>query len=286
MPDLLASLDPTFPDWKIECLPLRHARGRVAGRRALVRSDNGRTLGIVRKGFRPVDHRHALKLADSLGFPFQGVRFLEGSRRYVLVFGTEATQVAGEDTSLHLCLLVDNRCRPHGCVTAHLLYRRLVCLNVFDSLAHDRGLAYAMNPQQPDAGESLSRWIKANLEATLARAEHLRNTEVSDRQMRQFALFAGPQSAALQQLWRETADLEEFRFTGWGAYQAIAAYLTHHDPHAVDLLLTEGHWMLPPASSLLQKPSGTVRPRAGTPRPPTRRGPEKTSRGKYYSVKK
>lgn len=253
MIDLLESLEKHPPDWTIESLPLHHTRGRISDLSALVRSDNEETIALVHQGYAPIQNRDGLALAESLGYKFQGARVSHQGRRVFMLFGLDTIEMAGEEVSLHLCLA-----NAHGSslttlglesvdreafLTPHLVFRRVACLNIFDSLWVARYNAPRIIPGNEESVSELKHWITENIDRSLEKAKGLLAARVTEEKVRDFSAYfrflGGNHATDFMEVWRDTNDLAPIRHTGWGAYQAVAAYMTHHYPHA-----SQDWWLL------------------------------------------
>lgn len=271
MIDLLATLETSPPEWTVDALRLSHQKGEVKGCRALVRSDNGETLEFVSEEYQPIQNSEVVELAQQLGYPFQGARVSHDGRRVFQVFQLPSVEVASDEVSLHLCLLNGHGCRferptpnnlPRTAVlSAHLIYRRLACMNVFDSLWYQRGQTLKVDPHTPQAAEQLRSWITENIEQSLLKANQLLAVSISPHEFSRVLeqLFV-PDMARLTEIWQTAPDLEPIRHSGWGVYQALAADLTHHEGHSdEDWWLERGHEVQQMAVGLLSRKLGPVR---------------------------
>lgn len=243
MIDLVKTLDSQPPQWSVESLPLRHDRGEVAAVSALVRSDNGETIALVHPDFSPIQNQQGIELGESLGYKFQGARVAHEGRRVFLIFELQRLEMAGEEVSVFLCLtnaysselttLSLEAPDKEAFLAPHLLFRRQACLNVFDSLWFSRWNSPRIVPSRAESAELLRSWIGENIDGSLTKAQTLLEARVNSALIRDSMLdfLIGADEHTLFDLWSNTPDLEPIRETGWGAYQAVAAYLTHHYPH-------------------------------------------------------
>lgn len=273
-PDTETALVLAGLNWGVELLPLPHPAipGEVIpGHFANTRMTDKRVLGVVGSKYRPVQNRELANLVD--GLISEGARIEtagslgNGARVWLLARMPEEYKLAGDPTTMYL--LVSNFHNGWGSVKANVVPVRVVCQNTINlalrqalrswSCRHTGSVTAKVNEAARALG--MVRTYRAELAGV---ADELAATRVSPDQWTEICkkLLPDPddakQAAAVarakerrQALWNLMLadDLADFRWTAWGAINAVTDFEGHTAPAR-----KVGDWKEARMADLVDKP--------------------------------
>lgn len=257
---------------------------RVPGVVANVRATDGAILGVVSDRYRIVQNREAFSFTDALldhGARYETAGSLRGGRKvWLLARLPEVYKLIGDPAEVYVCFT--NSHDGSGAVRAAVVPVRIVCRNTLN-LALDKALR---SWSTPHVGDMAAKLEEAKRALALARdymrelqdgAEVLAAMGITSEQWTSMVeqLLPLPDGDKVQESTVERArqrqqdlygrlfapDLDPFRWTAWGAMNAVADFVGHADPIRSTSTFEErrfervvdGHPMLDRALALLQQ---------------------------------
>jgi phage/plasmid-like protein (TIGR03299 family) len=239
-------------DWAVESRPVYDANGNpIEGYRANVRATDNKVLGVVGSRYRVVQNREAFAFADALlgeGVTFETAGSLyDGKRVWLMARLQEPYDLAGDETTVYLVVVNSH----DGSTPVRLVVSpvRVVCANTLNMAIQHAYRTYSIRHTgdfmvyASQAREALGL-AREYLDRLNGEAERMLRETWSRRDWDQLvtALFPLPDEASDRQiatvqakrefLHRQlmAADLDNIRWTRWGALQAVAAYTSHAGP--------------------------------------------------------
>lgn len=247
-------------DYTVEKMPLfyenkvaNNLMQEISQMYATVRTDTGKPLGIVGKGYEVVQNREAFDfIEDCLG---EGITFTKAGtynrgERVFIIGEAPTVKVMGDD--VHPTILFKNSHDGSGSVQGMFTPMRLVCENglMIPIEGHENGIVRFSISHTKNVRDRLNiveELIMRNnqyIEALQKRAEELANTKFSKEQFDAMALelavgnvettesglvLTRGQEAVIADLNAayEEADVANFKGTAWGAILAASDYDTH-----------------------------------------------------------
>ena len=241
--------------WQLAKLPVfvgnqEDGYRQVPDRYAVTRQTDGRPLGVVGAGYRPVQNEEAFAWADELlggeGFHYKTAGALRQGQ-VVWLLAKAPFQIDLPDSPVDMFVLLTNTHDGSGAVTAAVTPVRVVCMNTLRGalsraqasyrIRHTSGAQARLAEAQRVLGLT-----RGAAERVRERAEAMVATPISDGDWRAFLQELVPDPPDSRQGQTRAANVrgeisgiyrssrlgqDEVRGTAWGAWQAVVAYNDH-----------------------------------------------------------
>ena len=242
-------------DWDVLSKPVFVDGKMVDNYRANVRSSDGSVFGIVSERYKIVQNKDAFSFTDFLlkndmGIPvtYETAGALDGGRRVWMLANLPPERVLGDEIVPYL--VFTNSHDGKGSIRIAVTPTRVVCQNTLQIALKTASRTWStrhigdMETKMKEAEETLLR-TRAYMDGLAVQAETLQAVKVSPRLIEEFLeqVFPVGKLASDRQMannemvknlvldiYANKPDLQNFRGTGWGIYNALADYETHCDP--------------------------------------------------------
>jgi phage/plasmid-like protein (TIGR03299 family) len=240
--------------WKVDQVPVFAAgnwANQIPGYLANVRSDTKEVLGIVSERYRVAQNRDVSAFADEIigngrvECTYETAGSLFNGRRVFMLVNMPKGRIVGDEYRPYLCL--SNAHDGSACLQIFLTGIRVVCNNTLQAalrtakrriaIRHLSGME-ARKDEAVRAVGAASKYFRS-LEAFASKlaGKKINIVKVLDR------LFPASREMSKRQLesnkevkeivktiFKQKDDLQNFKSTAWGAYQAVADYRSNAEP--------------------------------------------------------
>jgi phage/plasmid-like protein (TIGR03299 family) len=216
-----------------------------------VREDTGEVLGIVSGRYRVAQNREVFAFADDLigtsreECAYETAGSLFNGRRVFMLLNMPEGRIAGDEYRPYLCL--SNAHDGSSALQVFLTGIRVVCGNTLQaalrsarrkiSIRHLSGMEARKNGALLAMGAASNYFRSLEAFASELAGKKAAITKVLDRlfpvsmEMSKRQLVSNLEMKELiRNILRRKDDLQNFRGTAWGAYQAIADYRSNSEP--------------------------------------------------------
>ena len=242
-------------DWDVTSEPVFVNDQEVDNYRANVRSSDGSVFGIVTERYRIVQNRDAFSFTDyllknDLGIPvtYETAGALDGGRRVWLLAHLPPERVLGDEIVPYL--VFTNSHDGKGSIRIAVTPTRVVCANTLQIAMQSAKRVWStrhigdINPKLKEAEETLLR-TQAYMKGLSDQASTLQAIKVGPKLIEEFLeqVFPVSKLASDRQIanndlvkqlvldiYSSKPDLQNFKGTGWGIYNALADYESHSMP--------------------------------------------------------
>lgn len=243
-------------DYTVELQSLKtEADLRVPRRKAVVRTDTRAVLGVVSKGYTPIQNRQCFNFLDSL-VADNGIRYHtagslgKGERIWLLARLPSHIRVRGSDDEVQKFLLLNNSHDGSSALRCLFTGIRVVCANTLNAALREgagegiairhRGNLAAKVREARDALGLAQRFFD-DLEGRIDRLAMHTPTQAQlagyfkvlfpDFEERR-ATRAENVRSRLTELFESGLgqDIPQIRHTSWAAFNAVSEYVDHHKP--------------------------------------------------------
>lgn len=233
-------------DWDVEMRPAGYlgADGAtfktIAGKYAVVRTDNDAWQGQVGSQYKVFQNREAFAFADNLvdgGLKFDSVGSYQKGKKIFLVAGLpETVQLFGEDAYKHYLFLTTSHDGTSS-IKAVVTSMRAACTNMFPAITRTAKSRWAIRHTSSAAGrvaearQSLALTFKA-IDGFEAEMEELVRLTISEAEVEAVMAKVLPKTpkveekvAAIVGLFKGSPNLEPYRGTRYAALQAFGEFV-------------------------------------------------------------
>lgn len=244
-------------DWSVETQPLYLADGTLAPSRAVVRTDRNDILGVVGKGYTPLQNKKAFDFFDpfiqSGQAAFETAGSLRGGKRvWVLAkLSGETLRIKGDDI-VDKYILLSNSHDGTMAVRAGFTPIRVVCANTM-AMAHQKGTSSLIRinhgrnvEENVEKVREIMNLANQQFEATAEQYRFLASKQVNQKDLETLVklVFTGPKYVEMERegltpnkriieniipLFEKGRgnDMTEIKGTAWAAYNAVNEYLQY-----------------------------------------------------------
>jgi phage/plasmid-like protein (TIGR03299 family) len=238
-------------NWNVALGPISAAGKEVEGYFAVVRSDNQDTLGVVQGRYKPIQNREVFEFADAIknnsnaqaSYDVAGALF--GGRKVFATLSLPKANFLGDDYQPYL--FVYNSNDGSSSFKAGITNIRIICTNRITAMLNNAKRVWAIrhsNNAQSRIKEAVNSLILASTyqEAFGVWAEGMAATKVNAAKVIKL-IFPYPPVATQKSIenvekTREEVlsiaekkdDLQNFRGTAFGVYQAVSDWNSHREP--------------------------------------------------------
>jgi phage/plasmid-like protein (TIGR03299 family) len=240
--------------WKVEQIPVYSASNwaqAIPGYMANVRDDTKEVLGIVSDRYRVAQNQEVFTFADELigtnstKCTYETAGSLFNGRRVFMLVNMPKSRIVGDEYQPYLCL--SNAHDGSAPLQVFLSSIRVVCANTLQMALHEAKRKMSIR----HIGDMEERKEEAALTIGMA-SKYFHNLEVFASELAGKKINIGkvldqlfPASEAMstrqlksnmevkeliKTLFKQKDDLQNFRGSAWGAYQAIADYRSNAEP--------------------------------------------------------
>lgn len=248
-------------DWRVNTHPVHHSdpilgfSGEIQGYKAMVRSDNQKTLSIMGSNYTPLQNEDAFSFfnpfVDAGLASFQTAGSLrEGRIVWVLAELNKAPIEVGNGDPVSKYLLLSNSHDGTMAVRVGFTPIRVVCNNTL-SMAHDSNASKLIRirhckkvKDNVEALQDVINAMDASFEATAEQYKYLSKIAINSKHLEKYISIVfktnpnGDERDKLRDkkmqelitnLFENGAgqNLKSAKGTAWGAYNAVTEYLTH-----------------------------------------------------------
>ncbi|GHV57481.1 hypothetical protein AGMMS49579_23400 [Spirochaetia bacterium] len=241
-------------EWTVDQKPIFAAGNfaqEIPGFVANVRSDTKEVLGIVSERYCVAQNRDVFAFADELigngrvKCTYETAGSLFNGRRVFMLVNMPKGRIVGDEYQPYLCL--SNAHDGSACLQVFLTGIRVVCNNTLQAALHTatrkisiRHLSM-MAQRQEEAlrtmGAASKYFHDLEVFASMLAGKKVNITKILDklfpvsREMSKRQLNSNNEVKELiKSLFSQKSDLQNFKGTAWGAYQAIADYRSNAEP--------------------------------------------------------
>lgn len=242
-------------DWDVTSEPVFVNGQEVDNYRANVRSSDGSIFGIVTERYKIVQNRDAFSFTDyllknDLGIPvtYETAGALDGGRRVWLLAHLPPERVLGDEIVPYL--VFTNSHDGKGSIRIAVTPTRVVCANTLQIAMQSAKRVWStrhigdINTKMKEAEETLLR-TQAYMKGLSDQASTLQAIKVGPKLIEEFLeqVFPVSKLASDRQIanndlvkqlvldiYSSKPDLQNFKGTGWGIYNALADYESHSMP--------------------------------------------------------
>lgn len=242
-------------DWDVTSEPVFVNGQEVDNYRANVRSSDGSIFGIVTERYKIVQNRDAFSFTDyllknDLGIPvtYETAGALDGGRRVWLLAHLPPERVLGDEIVPYL--VFTNSHDGKGSIRVAVTPTRVVCANTLQIAMQSAKRVWStrhigdINTKMKEAEETLLR-TQAYMKSLSDQASTLQAIKVGPKLIEEFLeqVFPVSKLASDRQIanndlvkqlvldiYSSKPDLQNFKGTGWGIYNALADYESHSMP--------------------------------------------------------
>jgi phage/plasmid-like protein (TIGR03299 family) len=241
-------------DWQVEQTPVYSANNWAApipGYMANVRSDTGEVLGIVGEKYRVAQNRDVFAFADELigtnkvKCTYETAGSLWNGRRVFMLVNMPKGRIVGDEYLPYLC--ISNAHDGASSLLALLVGIRVVCANTLQaalrsakrkiSIRHLSGMEIRKEEALKTMGAASKYFHDLEVFASELAGKKVNIGKVLDK------LFPASKAMSTRQvksnrevkeliknILRQKDDLQNFKGTAWGAYQAISDWRSNAEP--------------------------------------------------------
>lgn len=242
-------------DWDVVTSPIATLGREIPGYKAIVRQTDAKVLGVASDKYVPVQNREAFDFTDGIlgaGAKYETAGALRGGKLIWLLANLGEYSILGDRVSQYLCFTTGHD--GNSPVRVLPTDTRVVCANTLRMALRDTKSTWTfehssgVHDKLKEAAETLRR-AREYSEALKVRAEELYKVKVTkpmlDRILEQVfgnendEEFEGYLARAkrivmlkdrLVEVYEEKDDLQNFRGTAWGLYNAFADVAAHARP--------------------------------------------------------
>jgi phage/plasmid-like protein (TIGR03299 family) len=241
-------------DWQVVQTPVYTANNRavpIPGYVANVREDTREVLGIVGEKYRVAQNRDLFAFADDLvgsneeRCAYETAGSLFNGRRVFMLVNMPKGRIAGDDYQPYLCL--SNAHDGSSALQVFLTGIRVVCNNTLQaaldtakrkiSIRHLSSMENRKDEAIKAMGAASKYFHDLEVFASELAGKKVNIARVLDRLFPATKAMSSRQVKAnhevkelIKTLFKQKDDLQNFRGTAWGAYQAIADYRSNAEP--------------------------------------------------------
>lgn len=251
-------------DWEVECLPIFNQNGiEIPGYKLNQRSTDKSPLGVVTDKYKIVQNKDAFAFTDALlgeGCRYETAGSLRNGRTvWMLAKLPESVKVVGDDVDPYIC--ITNSHDGTGAVRCVMTPIRVVCNNTLNAALSNYRRAWSTRhmgdissklSEAKDALHLANGYMKSLDEA----GDMLANIRIDEEQVYEFVdkLFNVPDDASERRKMNSemakskfiscyfAPDIEKFRNTAWGVFNAAADFGTHSEPVRKTSKSDESRW--------------------------------------------
>jgi len=240
-------------DWDVVQSPVVVNGNEVAGYLANVRDSDGAVLGITSDKYKPVQNREAFDFTDAMigaGCKYETAGSLKGGKLVWLLALTDSRKILGDEIQQYLTFATGHDGKTP--VKVFDTSTRVVCANTFQlaingakrvwSFEHQNGVHERM-----DEFRVTMENARQYMDMLEVRAEELFNQKITTRNLNKILnQVFGDESEFEEQVMKQNRivalknrvltvyndreDLQNFRGTAWGLYNAFADVAAHGTP--------------------------------------------------------
>jgi phage/plasmid-like protein (TIGR03299 family) len=241
-------------EWKVNQTAVYSGHNRaeaIPGFRANVRSDTGEVLGIVSERYKVAQNREVFDFADALigtdgvKCTYETAGSLWNGRRVFMLVNMPKGRIAGDAYRPYLC--ISNAHDGSAPLQVFLTGIRVVCNNTLSAALRSATRKMAirhmsgMDQRKREAVRTMGAASKyfhdlevfaselAGKKANIGKVLEKLFPDSADMSRRQLQSNREVKDL-VKRILREKEDLQNFRGTAWGVYNAIADYRSHAEP--------------------------------------------------------